>query len=265
MATGSPRRVGVDLSNWSWKAVRAYVEAHAGVRLSRASCLRYLHRLDFVRKRPHKRLVRANAARRADFVSVYRELVADAERTGATIFFVDEAHFRADGDLRGMWVHRGTEALVDSTSPRWGEKANYYSAVCIETGVVEVMDLVGNSTAATSATFLQQLRTNHPEPLIIIWDNGPAHGGDALRSYLTTPNVRMRLLRLPAYSPDFNSDEAIWNWARADVTGNVCLGTTAKVQEHLAPFFAGLANRLDEVKRRCQTVLQTQALATATM
>jgi transposase len=262
---GSPRRVGIDLSNWSWKAVRAYVEEHAEVRLSRASCLRYLHRLDFVWKRPKKRLLRADAARRAAFVTAYWELVAEAERTGATIFFVDEAHFRADGDLRGMWVHRGTAALVDSTSPRWGEKASYYSAVCIESGAVEIMELVGNSTAATSAAFLQQLRAKHPEPLIIIWDNSPAHGGDALRTYLTTPNLRMRLIRLPAYSPDYNCDEAIWNWARADVTGNVCLGTRATVQEHLAPFFAGLAHRLDEVKRRCQTVLQSQPLATVTM
>jgi hypothetical protein len=35
--------------------------------------------------------------------------------------------------------------------------------------------------AATSVTFLQQPRAQHPEPLIVIWDNGPAHGGDPLR------------------------------------------------------------------------------------
>ena len=39
--------------------------------------------------------------------------------------FVDEAHFRADADLRGKWVLKGEAALVDSTSPRWGEKACY--------------------------------------------------------------------------------------------------------------------------------------------
>ena len=72
------------------------------------------------------------------------------------------------------------------------------------------MELEGNSCAATSVTFLQQLRAHHPEPLIIIWDNGPAHGGDALRTYLTTPHLRLRLVRLPAYSPDFNADEHIW-------------------------------------------------------
>jgi hypothetical protein len=60
-------------------------------------------------------------------VREYLALVA--EQTGAKIFFVDEAHFRADGDLRGLRICKGTPALVDSTSPRWGEKASYYSAV----------------------------------------------------------------------------------------------------------------------------------------
>src|SRR5438067_1871778 len=55
------------------------------------------------------------------------------------------------------------------------------------------MELEGNSSAATSVTFLQQLRAHHPEPLIVIWDNGPAHGGAALRDYLTTPDLVRRL------------------------------------------------------------------------
>ena len=35
------------------------------------------------------------------------------------------------------------QALVDSGSPRYGEKASYYSAVCLETGEVEWMELEG--------------------------------------------------------------------------------------------------------------------------
>ncbi len=61
------------------------------------------------------------------------------------------------------------------------------------------------------------------------------------------------------YSPDFNADEAIWDWAREEVTGNVCLGTKAKVEEKLGQFFERLASRAEEVKRRCRTVLQAQA------
>jgi transposase len=239
--------------------VRAFVRRQFGHTLSRSSCLNYLHRLDFVLKRPKKRLVKANAERRAAFVREYALLRAAAQATGAKFFFVDEAHFYADVDLRGKWVLRGEPALVDSTSPRWGEKASYYSAVCLETGEVEVMELDGNSSAETSVTFLQQLRAHHPEPLIVIWDNGPAHSGDPLRAYLSTPDLRLRLVRLPAYSPDFNPDEHVWGWVRAEVTANTCFGTKAKVREKVGAFFRGLADRTDEVTRRCQTILQTKA------
>ena len=41
----------------------------------------------------------------------------------------------------GKRVLKGEVALVDSSSPRYGEKASYYSAVCLETGEVEWMEL----------------------------------------------------------------------------------------------------------------------------
>ena len=217
-----------------------------------------LHRLGFVLKRPKKRLVKADPVRREAFVSEYAALTAAARRTGVKIFFADEAHFRADADLRGKWVLKGEPALVDSTSPRRGEKASYYSAVCLETGEVEVMELEGNSNSATSAAFLRQLRARHYEPLTVIWDNSPAHRGDALRAYLATPDLNLCLVNLPSYSPDFNADEAIWGWVRQEATANLCLGTRTAVQEKVGDFFARLSTRREEVKRRCRTVLQAQ-------
>lgn len=258
-----PAAAGIALADWNWKVVRAFVQRRFGITLCRSSCLNYLHRLGFVVKRPKKRLLKADAAKRAAFVREYTALRDDAAVNGAKIFFVDEAHFYADADLRGKWVLKGQPALVDSTSPRWGEKASYYSAVCVETGEVEAMELEGNSTAETSTAFLRQLRARHAAPLVVIWDNGPAHSGDALRAYLTTPDLRLRLVRLPAYSPDFNADEALWDWVRDEVTANTCLGSAAIVQERVSAFFRGLAARADEVKRRCRTLLHARAEALA--
>ena len=258
-----PQAAGIDLAAWNWKVVREFVRRRCGPLLSRSSCLNDLHRLGFALKRPKKRLLKADAARREAFAREYALLRAGAEASGAKIFFVDEAHVYADADLRGKWVLKGEPALVDSTSPRWGDKASYYSAVCLETGEVEAMELDGNSNAATSAAFLRQLRANHPGPLIVIWDNGPAHGGDALREYLATPDLHLRLVRLPGSSPDFTADEAIWGWVREEVTANTCFGTRVKVREAVGQFFHTLADRAEEVKRRCRTALQARAEALA--
>ena len=121
------------------------------------------------------------------------------------------------------------------------------------------MELEGNSNSVTSAAFLGQLRERHTEPLIVIWDNSPAHRGDAVRAYLTTPGLNLRLVNLPSYSPDFNPDEAIWGWVRQEATANQCLGTSAAVREKVDGFFTDLTHRRAEVKRRCRTVLQAKA------
>ena len=176
------------------KVVCQYLSERFGISLSRGTCVNYLHRLGFVLKRPKKRLVKADEAKRESFLAEYAVLWDEARRSGAKIFFADEAHFRADAELRGKWVLRGEPTLVDSSSPRYGDKASYYSAVCLETGEVEWMELEGNSNSGPSAVFLGQLRERHAGPLNVIWDNAPAHRGEAVREYLRTPGLGLRLM-----------------------------------------------------------------------
>ena len=238
------------MANWSWKVVRVFVEQRFARLLGHSSCCHYLHRLGFVMKRPKKRLLKADAAKRAAFVATYAALRIEAQIMEAKIIFVDEAHFRADVQLRAKWVLRGEPAFADSTSPRLGEKAIYYSGVCLESGTVDTMTVSENCTAATSTAFLQQVRARYSGALIVIWDNSPAHRGPEIREYLATAGLNLRLVALPAYSPDFNLDEAIWDWAREEVTANTCFGTAARVREHIARFFASLAERPTEVQQR---------------
>ena len=101
---------------------------------------------------------------------------------------------RADAELRGKWVLKGESALVDSSSPRHGDKASYYTAVCLETGEEEWMELEGNSNGESSVAFLERLRERHGGRLGVIWDNAPAHRGPAMRSYLETPGLNLRLV-----------------------------------------------------------------------
>ena len=104
------------------------------------------------------------------------------------------------------------------------------------------MELEGNSNSATSAAFLRQLRARHAEPLTVIWDNSPAHRGDAIRAYLTTPGLNLHLVNLPSYSPDFNADEAIIR--RRPPTG----AWATAVQEQVGDFFTRVqSTRSDDV------------------
>jgi transposase len=202
-------------------------------------------------------LLKAKEAQRTAFVEDYRQVQQAAQTSGARIFFADEAHFRADGDLRGLWVRRGEDALVPSTSPQYGEKASFYAGVCVETGDVCAVQIEGTSTARTSVKFLQALREDYAGELVVIWDNAPAHRGEALREYLRTPDLKLRLIALPAYSPDYNPTEKLWKWLRDEVTANTCFGTAAKVAAAVWAFLLSLNERAADVQHRCRSDRQT--------
>ena len=82
---------------------------------------------------------------------------------------------------------------MDSSSPGHGEKASYYSAVCLETDGVQWMELEGNSNGGSSVALLELLRERRGGRLGVIWDNAPARPfgklrrGPAMRSYLEDP------------------------------------------------------------------------------
>jgi hypothetical protein len=85
---------------------------------------------------------------------------------------------------------KGEPTRAGSTSPRYGEKASDYSAVGLETGAVQAMELAGNSCAESSVAFLRQLRANYAEHLIVFWDDGPAHDRVGPRRLLSELTAR---------------------------------------------------------------------------
>ena len=52
----------------------------------------------------------------------------------------------------------------------------------------------------------------------------------------------------PSLTADFNGDQAIWGWARAETTGNLCLGSREAAPERVGGFLAGLVSRKDAVR-----------------
>jgi transposase len=71
--------------------------------------------------------------------------------------------------------------------------------------------------------FLKSLRRKIGKPLLIIWDGASIHTGQAVKHYLAAGAARyMHLERLPAYAPELNPDEGVWNYLKRNELGNVC-------------------------------------------
>lgn len=61
--------------------------------------------------------------------------------------------------------------------------------------------------------FLRHLLRHLRGPVIVVWDNGGIHKGEAIRAFLRR-HPRLRLEALPPYAPELNPDEAVWSQAK---------------------------------------------------
>ncbi len=60
--------------------------------------------------------------------------------------------------------------------------------------------------------FLRHLLDFVPGRLLVIWDGSPIHRARTVKAFLAAgAAARLRLEQLPAYAPDTNPDEGVWN------------------------------------------------------
>ncbi len=65
-----------------------------------------------------------------------------------------------------------------------------------------------------TAAFLEALMTKASDRLIVLWDGGPMHKGDAIRGCLARFAPQLSVERLPPYAPMLNPVEGVWRWLK---------------------------------------------------
>lgn len=79
-------------------------------------------------------------------------------------------------------------------------------------------------TGETAVAFLRQLLRQIPGKLLVVWDGASIHHGQAVKAVLARgASARLHVERLPAYAPDLNPAEAVWNLLkRKELTNRCC-------------------------------------------
>jgi transposase len=76
--------------------------------------------------------------------------------------------------------------------------------------------------------FLRLLLRKIRGKLLVIWDGSPIHRGPPIKDFLRRGGAkRLHLEQLPAYAPELNPAEGIWNYLKRVELGNVCCPTLA--------------------------------------
>jgi transposase len=128
------------------------------------------------------------------------------------ILWVDESGFYLLPAAVRTYAPRGQTPILRVPLSR--DHLSVISAISPD-GELFLMAQERSLTSADVVGFLRHLLEIVPDPLLVIWDGGPIHRGQPVKDLLTEVG-RDRLLveRLPAYAPELNPDEGIWNYLK---------------------------------------------------
>lgn len=92
--------------------------------------------------------------------------------------------------------------------------------------------------------FLQHLLKHIPGKLLVIWDGAPIHRSKDVKRFLSEEaDGRVHLERLPAYSPDLNPDEGVWQYLKCVCLKNVCCKDLGHLKRELKRAIRTLRSR----------------------
>lgn len=91
--------------------------------------------------------------------------------------------------------------------------------------------------------FLNALKRQMRQPLLVIWDGLGAHKSRKIRQWLATQHGRIVLAFLPPYAPELNPVEGIWGYLKTHEIANLCPMDLAEASSHAR-------RRLQSMQRR---------------
>ena len=100
-----------------------------------------------------------------------------------------------------------------------------------------------------SVTFLRHLRQYFGGKLLVIWDGGAIHRAKEVKVFLADgAAAQVHLERFPAYAPELNPDEGVWQHLKHVELRNLCCGDLGHLNTELNLAIRRLRRRPDLIR-----------------
>ena len=119
---------------------------------------------------------------------------------------------RSDAHRGTTWGQIGETPVVTNSGGRFG--LNVISAVTPR-GDMRFGFIGDRMNSARFIGFLKKLHKDAAKPILAIADNARYHDSKEAQRFLDQQDGNIRLAFLPAYSPELNPDQQVWNHAKA--------------------------------------------------
>jgi transposase len=223
-----PRQLGFKFALWTRAMVGELIGRQFGVGLSVASVGRLLRTLGLSPQRPLYRAWQQDPQAVARWkTEEYPAIRAEAQRVGATIYFVDEAGVRSDYHAGTTWAPVGQTPVVATTGDRVA--VNLISAVTAK-GALRFAAYDGTLTGPVFIDFCRRLLADTPGSVFLIVDGHPVHRSGAVKQFAASTQGRLRLWFLPGYAPELNPGEWVWKHVKHDRIGRSGIDSRADLQ-----------------------------------
>jgi transposase len=203
-----------------------------------------LHRLNYVYKKP--KLVPANAdiEKQELFLKEYEKFMANKPENVA-VFFMDAVHPVHNSVANYGWIKKGVEKELKSNTGR--ERLNIHGAMNAET--YETTIVVGEENVNTDSTInlLEYLEKLYPlaAAIYVILDNASYHFSKPVSDWIK--NSKIKLVFLPAFSPELNLIERLWKIFKKKVLYNKYYEKFSDFKEACFGFFENQEDYYDEI------------------
>ena len=210
---GNPLNYKFEFCLWTLNIIRAMIDKERGVKLSKSAVSRLLGHLGLSPQRPIYKSYKQDPEKFNHYLTeTFPAAVAQAKTMGAVIFFVDEASVRSDAHRGLSWAKVGETPVVRNSGGRFN--LNVISAVSPR-GDMRFSFIDGKTDSKKFIAFLKKLYKDAAKPILVITDNARYHHSKATQSFVEEQDGNIQMVFLPAYSPELNPDEQVWNHAKA--------------------------------------------------
>ena len=160
--------------------------------------------------------------------------------------FADESGFRLLPMLIRTWALRGHTPTL--TVPLSYDHRAVMGGITLD-GRFLTWQLDHACRGEDCVYFLRHVLRHIPGKVLVIWDGLPAHRSQAVKAFLREAAAqRLWLVSLPAYAPDLNPIEAIWNYLKRFELANHCMRSLDELRR-------SLRRAIERLRQRTQVIL----------
>jgi len=190
----------------SSKEIKAYIEKTFGIVYTTEGIKKILERLNFVYKKPKHIPGKADIEKQKQFLADLEKLRREKQAEDK-IYFLDGCHPRHNSIAAYGWIKRGTEKFLKANTGR--QRVNLNGAYEMEEQKVIVREDATINADSTLSLIQQIMLLQISGMIYLICDNAKYYRAKKVREFLEQ-NPRVKIIFLPAYSPNLNLIERLW-------------------------------------------------------